>query len=61
MLKLEVTVMKAIERNEIEGFVKLIDSGMNQETPYIIMNRFGQTLQDIMDERCTMFSIKTVM
>ena len=61
MLNLEMNVMKALERRELDGFAQLKDNGKNQETPFLVINRFGRTLQDIMDSRCKFFSLKTVI
>ena len=56
-----MSILRALERRGIDGFAVLKDNGQNQGTPYLVVNRFGRTLQDIMDSRCSLFSIKTVI
>jgi serine/threonine protein kinase len=61
MLNLELTIIEALQKRAFDGFTLLKDSGLNQETPFLVINRFGRTLQDIMDRRCSLFSLKTVV
>ena len=61
MLNLELTIIKALGKRELDGFALLKGNGQNQETPFLVINRFGRTLQDIMDSRCSLFSLKSVM
>lgn len=61
MLNLEMTIMKALEKRAIDGFALFKGTGHNQETPFLVINRFGRTLQDIMDRRCSLLSLKSVV
>lgn len=61
MLNLEMSIIEALQKRAIDGFAHLKGSGLNQETPFLVINRFGRTLQDIMDRRCSLFSLKSVV
>lgn len=61
MLKFEIKVMKAFKSVGLDGFSELKAYGRYQSKPFLIMNRFAATLQDIMDSRKSVFSLKTVI
>jgi len=43
---LEVTVLKLLQDKKLDGFPKLRSYGVRNNKPYIIMEKFGKTLEN---------------
>jgi fructosamine-3-kinase len=61
MNQTEVSVMKLLEEAGFEHFPRVIARGYQNNKPYIILNRLGDTLERKQRKNQTHFSYKTVL
>lgn len=59
MNKVETDVMKALNEKGFENFPELYDVGNFEKGPGMIVERLGQTLDDILSDRFEKFTNKT--
>jgi serine/threonine protein kinase len=61
MNKNEFKIMKELSDRGLSGFPKVYDSGCFQNQPYIVSERLGLSIKDILKRNRKHFSVKCIM
>ena len=57
----EFEILKHMSDLKVDGFPKVFSKGITQHMPYIIMQRLGPNVYDLLKQRGKLFSMKCLM